>query len=245
MNAILKVIWNLVFRVLGLDISFNAKYHDWSFYLIELRANYDVVKDLLASRHLLPKETALGETRLQIVACEMRRVQVAGPYNELSVQVPVEPLEDSPNAKFTHLYLPVTTEESRWPGVDVFGFPKFIANIDIKTDSGRLACRLAQGDRMILEFQMDDKAGPRKHYHWDYYGTRKRQIVKSTMDPEGSIWEEQSSGNATLLLGDHPVADTLRKSLLSHEVVRTMTGHNVSSLLKKPVRIDTNKTPVP
>jgi hypothetical protein len=238
MNAILKVVWNLVFNISGLDISFSAKYQDWSFYLIELRANYQMVKELLAERHLLPKEIAPAETRLQIVACELRKVQVAGPYNELSIQVPVEPLDDSPNEKLTHLYLPVNTEESRWPGVDIFGFPKFIATIDIETDNNRAACRLAVGDQMILEFKMDDKAGPRKHYKWDYYGTRKRRVVKTTMDPEGSISDEEFSGNASLVLGEHPIADTLRAILLSEEVVRTMIGHNVSSVLKKPVRLD-------
>lgn len=239
MNAILKGMWNLIFNTSGLDISFSAKYYDWSFYLIELRANYQVVKELLAERHLIPKEITPDETSLQIVGCEMRKVQVAGPYNEVSIQVPVEPLDDSPNAKFTHLFLPVDTEISRWLGVDIWGFPKFIANIDIKTDNNRIVCRLAVGDQLILEFRMDDKAGPRKHYKWDYYGIRKQQVVKTTMDPEGFISEEESSGNVSLMLGEHAVADTLREILLSNEVMRTMIGHNVSSVLKKPVRIET------
>lgn len=238
MNAILKVIWNLVFNVFRLDISFDARYDEWSFYLIELRAKYQAVKELLAERHLTPKETAPGETILQIVGCEMRKVQFAGPYNEVSIQVPVAPLDDSPNAKFTHLYLPVDTEKSRWPGVDIFGFPKFIANIEIKTEKDSITCRLAVEDQLILEFHLDDLVGPRKHYKWDYYGNRKQQVVKTTMDPEGSISEE-SGANASLVLGGHPVADTLREILLSDDIVRTMIGHNVSSVLKKPVLIET------
>ena len=111
MNTILKVIWNAVFNLTGLDISMSARYDDWSFYLIELRANYPVIKGLLADRHLAPKEITPGETRLQIVGCEMRKVQVAGPYHEVSIQVPVEPFEKSPNGTFTHLYLPVNTEQ--------------------------------------------------------------------------------------------------------------------------------------
>jgi hypothetical protein len=237
MNTVLKVIWNLIFNISGLDISFDARYYDWSFYLIELRANYPVVKELLAEKHLVPKELTPGETRLQIVGCEMRKVQIAGPYKEVSIQVPVEPLDGSPNGKFTHLFLPVNTEKSRWPGVDIWGFPKFIADIDIKTDNNRIACQLAVGDQLILKFKMNDKAGSRKHYNWDYYGTRKQQIVKTTMDPEGFISDEESSGNASLILGEHAVADTLREILLSDEVVRTMIGHKVSSILKKPVHI--------
>jgi Acetoacetate decarboxylase (ADC) len=237
MNTILKVTWNLIFNISGLDISFGARYYDWSFYLIELRANYPAVKELLAEKHLTPKEITPGETRLQIVGCEMRKVQIAGPYKEVSIQVPVEPLDGSPNGKFTHLFLPVNTERSRWPGVDIWGFPKFIANIDIKTDNNRIVCRLAVGDQLILEFKINDKAGSRNHYKWDYYGIRKQQIVKTTMDPEGFISDEESSGDESLVLGEHAVADTLREILFSNDVVRTMIGHNVSSILKKPVRI--------
>jgi hypothetical protein len=227
----------LIFNISGLDISFGARYYDWSFYLIELRANCEVVKELLAERHLIPKEITPGETSLQIVGCEMRKVQIAGSYNEVSIQVPVEPLDDSPNGKFTHLYLPVNTEESRWPGVDIYGFPKFLANINIKADNKRIACRLAVGDQLILEFKMDDKSGPRRHYKWDYYGTRKQRVVKTTMDLEGFISEE-SNGNVSLILGEHPVAYKLREILISDEVVSIMIGHNVSSLLKKPVPIE-------
>jgi hypothetical protein len=239
MNTLLKIVWNSIFNISGLDISFSARYSDWSFYLIELKARYQAVKEFLAERRIIPKEIAPGETGLQIVGCEMRKVQVAGPYNEVSIQVPVEPLENSPNAKFTHLYLPVNTEKSRWPGVDIMGFPKFLANIEIKLENNRILCQLAAEGQLILEFKMDHRTGPRAHYQWDYYGVRKGRIVKTTMDPEGFISEEQSGGNASLMLGDHKVADTLREILISDEIVRTVIGHNVSSTLKKPVRIET------
>jgi hypothetical protein len=238
MNAILKVIWNLIFNISGLDISFNARYDDWSFYMIELRAKYQAVQELLADKHLTPKEIALGETSLQIVGCEMRKVQVSGPYREVSIQVPVEPLEDSPNNKFTHLFLPVNTEKSMWPGVDIWGFPKFLANIDIHTDNNRIICRLAVENQLILQFTLaDSQAGSWKHDHWDYYGIRKRQVVKTTMDPQGMISEGKSSRNTSLVLGEHAIADTLREIFKSEEIVRTMIGHKVSSILKKPIPI--------
>ena len=107
MNSFRKVIWNFVFNLTGLDLSFGAKYEDWSFYLIELKANYQGVKKLLAERHFIPKEIAPGETRLQIVGCEMRKVQVVGSYHEVSIQVPVEPLGDGPGEKFAHLASPL------------------------------------------------------------------------------------------------------------------------------------------
>jgi len=187
LNSLLKNIWNFVFKLTGVDISFSAHYYDWSFYLIELRAHYQAMKKLLTDRLLVPKVIAPGETRLQIVCCEMRKVQVAGPYNEVSIQVPVVPLDGGPSDKFVHLFLPVNTEASRWPGVDIWGFPKFIAKIDFIKNNSQIACRHVLDGQLILECRMDDKVGIKKQNKWDYYWYRKQQIIKTTMDAEGLI----------------------------------------------------------
>jgi hypothetical protein len=237
MNALLKVYWNLVFNLTGLDVSFDVKYNDWSFYLIELKADYQGVKEILAKRRLIPREFAHGETRLQIVACQMRSVQISGPYNEVAIQVPVESLDDSPSEKFAHLYLPVSTEAARWPGVDIYGFPKFIANIDFTKDENQIACQLAENEEPILEFRMDDKVGTKKKIRWRFYGNRKQRIVITAFDLEGLILEEEPKENVKFVLGKHPIAETLKGLLLSNQIVRTMIGHDVTSILRKPVHI--------
>jgi acetoacetate decarboxylase len=237
MNSILKVIWNLVFNLSGFDVSFGGKYSDWSFYLIEFKVNYQGVKRFLAERHITPKEIAPGETRLQIVGCDMRDVQIAGSYHEVSIQVPVVPVDGSPGDIFAHLYLPVNTEAARWSGVDIFGFPKFIADIDIEKDGTQVVCRLAADQKRILEFTMDDKVGVMKQLKWEYYGNRKHQLIKTTFDLEGLMFEGGANQHASLVLGKHPIAETLRELFLSDEVVRTLIGHNVSGLLRKPVRM--------
>jgi len=238
MNLLLKIYWNLVFNLTGLDVSFDAKYNDWSFYLIEVKADYQGVKRMLAKRHLVPKEIAPGETRLQIVGCEMRTVQISGPYNEVSFQVPVESVDDSPSEKFAHLYLPVSTEAARWPGVDIYGFPKFIAKIDFTKDKNQIACQLTENEEPILEFRMDDKVGTKKQIRWEFYGNRKQQIVMTGFDLEGLILEEQTKENVQFVLGKHIIAETLKGLLLSNEVVRIMIGHEVTGVLRKPVQTE-------
>lgn len=237
MNSFLRVIWNLLFNLTGLDISYDTKYGDWSFYLIELKANYQLVKKMLAEKHLIPKEITPGETTLQIIGCEMRRVQNVGSYHEVSIQVLAEPFDDSPGEKFVHLFLPVTTEAARWGGVDIFGFPKFIANIDFEKDENQTVCRLNADEEPILEFRMDEKVGTKQQLKWEYYGNRKQRIIKTTFGFEGLILEEESKQNVSLTLGTHVIADTLRELLLSDEVVKTVIGHNLSGVLKKPVCI--------
>jgi hypothetical protein len=237
MNTLLKVYWNFVFYITGLDVSFDIKYNDWSFYLVELKADYQRVKELLAKRLLVPKEIDHSETRLQIVACQMRSVQISGPYNEVAIQVPVESLDDSPSDKFAHLYLPVSTEAARWPGVDIYGFPKLVANIDFTKEENQVVCQLAENEVPILEFRMDDKVGTKEKTRWGYYGNRKQRIVMTAFDLEGLILEEETKENVKFILGKHPIAETLKGLLLSNEVVRTMIGHEVTGILRKPVRI--------
>ena len=227
-----------MFNLTGLDVSFDVKYNDWSFYLVEVKADYQGVKAILAKRHLNPKEIVPGETRLQIVACQMRSVQVSGPYNEVSIQVPVKSLDESPDDKFAHLYLPVNTEAARWPGVDIYGFPKFIARIDFTQDENQIACQLAENEVPILELRIDDKVGTKRQTRWAYYGNRKQRIVKTVFELEGLIQEEETNEHVKFVLGTHTIAETLKGLLLSNEVVRTMMGHEVTGILRKPVQVN-------
>ncbi len=89
-----------------------------------------------------------------------------------------------------------------------------------------------------MEFSLDDKVGVRKKDRWEYYGNRKQRIVKTAFELEGLILEEEAAENVSFVLGQHKIADTIRQLLLSDEVVRTMIGHDLSGVLKKPVRIE-------
>ena len=238
MNILLKVLWNLIFQLTGLDISFDVNYNDWSFYLIELTADYQGVKEMLAARQLIPKESAPGETRLQIVACQMRSVQIAGSYHEVSFQVPVKSFEDSDDEIFTHLYLPVSTEAARWAGVDIYGFPKFVAKIDFSNADNQITCQLSEKDESILVLSLEDQVPTsRKQTRWLFYGDRKQQIYKTVFDLEGSFLEQQANQNVKFVLGEHPIAEKLKGLLLSDQVKRTMIGKDVSGVLRKPVRV--------
>jgi len=105
----------------------------------------------------------------------------------------------------------VSTESARWPGVDINGFPKFIADIDFAMDEGRIICRLATDGESILEFRMDNKVGTRKQEKWEFYGNRKQKIVRTAFDLEGLFSEGESKQNVNLVLGKHVIADTLRE----------------------------------
>lgn len=228
----------MIFQLTGLDISFGANYRDWDFFLIELRADYQGVKNKLAERGYTPCEIGQGETRIQIVGCDMRDVEIVGSYYEVSIQVPVAPLDGSTHETFAHLYLPVTTEAARWPGVEITGFPKFLTKIELKKSGRKISWQLKGDDSRILEFGMDDNNGNEKNLRWEYYGNRKGQIIKTIFELKGKIYEEGGTNNSKLLLGDHPISEELRKLILSEEVLRIIIGHDLSGILRKPVRVE-------
>ncbi len=79
--------------------------------------------------------------------------------------------------------------------------------------------------------------GTKQRKKWEYYGNRKQQILKTTFDLEGLISEEAGEC-VSFVLGKHTIAETIGELLLSDEVVRTIIGHNISGVLRKPVRIE-------
>lgn len=238
MNAILKFVWNFIFHLTGMDISFGAEYKNWDFFLIELIADGRGVKEILAERGFKPQIDTQGRTRIQIVGCDMKDVEFVGSYYEVSIQVPVETLDGSSNEQFAHLYLLVTTEAARWPGVDITGFPKCIAPLYINSKDRKIHCRLGEKEAPVLVFEVDDLYGPQEKVIWEYYGIRKGKLIKTTFEVEGKIFEGEAGKNTTFILGEHPISDKLRSLIISSQVRRIMIGHELKGKLRKPVLIE-------
>ena len=236
MNLFLKVIWNMIFNLSGIDISFDAKYPDWSFYCIEFDADYHEVHKFLSARQLTPVETTPGSTRLQIIGCQMRQVQIAGPYNEVSIQVPVLPIDDNSDEVYGHIYLPVSTEAARWPGADIMGFPKFVANIDIMKHDNTITCQIKHKGELMFQFSLPDKVGTERQFRWNFYGNRKQQMVKTSFDIEGKIYNgADRSESVQFKLGQHSIANELRGLLKNEQVLSFTIGNELSGILRKPV----------
>jgi hypothetical protein len=132
----------------------------------------------------------------------------------------------------------VTTEAARWPGVEITGFPKFLARIELKKIERKISCRLVGDASTILEFDLDDNIGNDKRLRWEYYGNRKGQIIKTIFELEGKIFVGEGTDNTKLQLGGHPISEELRRLILSEEVMRVIIGHDLSGKLRKPVRVE-------
>jgi hypothetical protein len=105
---------------------------------------------------LFPKRCLVGFT-----AFEYRNTDIH-PYNEFSISILVsfgkkqffgtDILRQFLKRSFTVYiwHLPVTTEIARFGGVELYGYPKFIAKIEFSEKGDFVECNLIQGDEHIL-----------------------------------------------------------------------------------------------
>jgi hypothetical protein len=119
------------------------------------------VKRLLPHPEMRPVELYPGRCLVAFTAFEYRKTDIDA-YNEVSVaffitfgrpQVPgLTAAWQMARNRFTAYVwqLPVTTEIARVGGVDLYGYPKFIAEITFRREGGWVTCDLAEGGQSIL-----------------------------------------------------------------------------------------------
>jgi hypothetical protein len=127
--------------------------------------------------------------------------------------------------------LQVTTRLSQQCGLQMWGFPKELAEIDFERRAGRADCRLRMDDRDVFHFSV--KAD----------GTRTPEPITSSVysihDGSAHVSHLTQSyretgyfpGRASVELGDHPLADELRAlGLPKRPLLATWNGHLAFSM---------------
>ena len=119
------------------------------------------VRTLLPLSDMHPVEARPGRALVAFTAFEYRRTDI-DPYNEFSIAFPVTfrakgvpgltVLRMMARRYFTAYVwqLPVTTEVARRGGVEMYGYPKFLADIVFRREGPRLACELSERGERIL-----------------------------------------------------------------------------------------------
>jgi len=136
-------------------------YYDTTSLTAVYTADTSRVRQRLPLARMHPVELLPGRALVAFTAFEYRRTDI-DPYNEFSIAFPVA-LDRRPVPLLTMVrqllrrrltayvwQLPVTTEIARAGGVELFGYPKFIADIDFEKDAGRVVCRLSEKGESIL-----------------------------------------------------------------------------------------------
>jgi len=164
-----------------------------------------------------------------------------GPYHELGVTVMVEPPDPGPEVSKLGAYihqLPVNQPFTLAAGREIWGFPKWMAQIDIADRRRTTVCTLADNDSLVLSLSIARGLPfPTRNAAVDAYsyldGVLRR--TKWELDAGGS---RARLGGAHLELGDHPVAKELRslglpkRALVTGSVARVAMRFGPSEVLR-------------
>ncbi len=233
----------------GVRIGLPVRYYDWSWMNAIFPAPAAKVQRLLPSNKLKPLLLMPGTAMVALTAMEYRQIADVGPYNEFSISVLVqcEPTINVPGLPLLlnpllspHWYkkfgvyihhLPVTTREARDFGVEIWGYPKFVAEISFEDAAEIRRCRLrAEGkDIVTLEVKkLDTRTRPICLYS---YTVKDGQLLKTLIQTQGQYGITKFPGGASYILGDHPMAEELKTLGMGKTAVGRFYAPQVQSLL--------------
>lgn len=150
-----------------------------------------------------------------------------GPYNEVGIAWPVVRADRAswrtlpvlpvlleklwPGAGWWVHWLPVTTDAALEAGRDVWGYPKFRADISFSEERGTRACSLSHGGRSILTLEQSTRMPALPKTLETRTFTRRGAELLSTRISVKARGAQNPFARCRLTLGDHVIADELRK----------------------------------
>lgn len=205
-----------------------AFYHDNDVFTSVHTAAYDAVAAALPSNLISPVRWTDGRALVAVTAFRYHAVtsgevgvdpHTIAPYGEIAITAmatlgsapPVLPLLRSRLGGFV-LHLPVTTREARDAGVVVYGFPKFVADMDFREEPGRRQVRLAEGDSPILTLTVRPR-GPvlADRRPLVAYTALHGELVETVVPVQAHMQVRFGASAGELHLGEHEVAESLRR----------------------------------
>lgn len=181
------------------------------------------VAELLPDADLHPLELRKGRALLGVVVLDARRTDV-GPCREVMIgplvvfgRRPLRVLDALAaivrrSVSVHVLHLPVTTEIARLTGVEVYGYPKTMAEIAFARSGGSVLCSVADGGNEVLRLTAAElPSHAARRMHATLYSTREGALLEAPIEinllAPGQSFRR---GAAALTLGsDHPIATSL------------------------------------
>jgi hypothetical protein len=184
------------------------------------------LQKLLPTSKLVPAEIIPGKGLLAVMAFDYRESSI-GPYREVGIAVPARyrprmnpPLFPALRMSASLSYeayiwkLPVTTEIALRAGIDVWGYPKFMGEIEFTEDDEQVSCRLSEEGRHILTLTVR-KFPTRLKTYFDLntWTVKDDELLFTCIKGiSSSLGRTFTPGRARLELGeDHPVSRTIRE----------------------------------
>ncbi len=204
-------------------------YYDNTSMTAAFMASTAEVRKLLPDPDMHPLEIFPGRCMVTFSAFEYRDSDI-DPYNEFSIGflishgkkgLPgVQLLKDRlQNSYQVYVWkLPVTTEIARWGGVELYGFPKFIADIDFTRSEKNLSCKLSHNGQHVLTLKGNVLKTSRREKPLRFRAYSMLNGIPMCANIYTNPLEFGQSmmpNTAELELGDHEISQALKKLKLS------------------------------
>lgn len=206
-------------------------------------AAYEPVRALLPSNRLHPIRVPNGRVVVIIIAFHYWDTDL-GPYGEVGIAIPctnkercVSLLPLLAEGRFSGwggfvLHLPVTSRVARDVGRSLWGYPKFVADMDFVKDPAYQSVELWEEEKHILTLKVEQQGIILKDNRpLISYSVLNDKLIK-TIVPVRSIYQLQLCPKFDALeLGDHPVAQELKSLDLSTTAIATRCYLTRSAIL--------------
>jgi hypothetical protein len=221
----------------GLRFRFPLRYFDYSVMAAAFPAPVARVKKALPSKKLKPVETTPGMATVALIAAEYHVIDSMDPYNEFNVVIPVtyqsRDKVSRPPGHFP-LYAPVTTEQALVGGVEIYGYPKFIANISFEESPETRRCQVQAEGKDLIALEVRKSVTGFQSYDNYTYTVKAGRLLRTHLQAEGQNSTNYASGGASYTLGDHPIAVKLQALEMDSTSVMHRYAPQIKALLHLP-----------
>ncbi|OFW58020.1 MAG: hypothetical protein A2V52_07855 [Actinobacteria bacterium RBG_19FT_COMBO_54_7] len=183
------------------------------------------LKNILPTSSLVPLEILPGKGLLSFMAFDYRDTSI-GPYKELAIAIPVryEPRINIPLFPALRMaaslslevyvwHLPLDSEIGIHAGIDIWGFPKFLAEIEFSETEKSISCSLSEKGEHILTLEVGITKPKMKSYFdiKPYTVKDDRLLFTEIKGLSGGVGRSFLPGTANLSLGEHPLSRQIRE----------------------------------
>jgi hypothetical protein len=184
--------------------------------------------DAVEAQRLVPDafevlEAGPGLTQMSLLMVDYRDNDL-GDYNEVGIIFFVKPRGGSPEQAGTYIHqLPVNQSFTCEAGCTIWGFPKSVQEVDIAYADDSATCRLAMDGQHVFTLTVP-RGGDAETPEAPAQGYTLIDGVPHTNEFTRAATGEQTRPGAegvSLELGDHPIAEELRKLGLPRDPILT------------------------
>ena len=214
------------------------------------------VREILPSEKLKPVSLGLGRAVVGIGCFNYIDTSI-GPYGEVGVIIPVVhnrlcppvfPLlleANYPSLGFLVMHLPVTALAARNAGRGIWGYTKFTTEMNFEITPEASTCEMSEGGKNILRLTVKKKGMVRRDNRpLVTYSVLNRELIYTNIPTRAIYLTSVIPSHSELVLGDHPVANTIRALEPSKKALMSRLYVERSGILPRGEVVETGVKPM-